>query len=392
MGMFVSHVITRLIVGGAQENTISTVLGLHESSDVDVELISGPTDASLPEGSLDSKLSKISKHFHIEPHLIRPVSLFHDFRAYISLKRRYQETHPDIVHTHSGKAGFIGRLAAKAAGIKCIIHTIHGPSFGSYQSGLSNAFFVNAERIAGRATHHFIGVADAMCRQYQQAGIGNPSDYSTIYSGFDLNAFFSTNPNAALRAKLGILESDFVIGKIARLFDLKGHQELFSVLPRLIQKIPNLKLLLVGGGPHQELFINQLNQMGLRNRVVFSGLIKPEEVPQWVGIMDVLTHLSQREGLPRALPQAMAAGKPVVALDLDGSPEVCITGKTGFLLQPGDQRALITAMVTLFGNPDLRERLGQAGKHLVKKRFTVQTMVESIHSLYLRLLANGGNG
>ncbi|MDB4718147.1 glycosyltransferase, partial [Verrucomicrobia bacterium] len=364
--MFVSHVITRLIVGGAQENTISTVLGLHESSDVDVELISGPTDASLPEGSLDSKLSKISKHFHIEPHLIRPVSLFHDFRAYISLKRRYQETHPDIVHTHSGKAGFIGRLAAKAAGIKCIIHTIHGPSFGSYQSGLSNAFFVNAERIAGRATHHFIGVADAMCRQYQQAGIGNPSDYSTIYSGFDLNAFFSTNPNAALRAKLGILESDFVIGKIARLFDLKGHQELFSVLPRLIQKIPNLKLLLVGGGPHQELFINQLNQMGLRNRVVFSGLIKPEEVPQWVGIMDVLTHLSQREGLPRALPQAMAAGKPVVALDLDGSPEVCITGKTGFLLQPGDQRALINAMVTLFGNPDLRERLGQAGKHLVK--------------------------
>ena len=132
--------------------------------------------------------------------------------------------------------------------------------------------------------------------------------------------------------------------------------------------------------------------MGLRNRVVFSGLIKPEEVPQWVSIMDVLTHLSQREGLPRALPQAMAAGKPVVALDLDGSPEVCITGKTGFLLQPGDQRALINAMVTLFGNPDLRERLGQAGKHLVKKRFTVQTMVESIHSLYLRLLANGGNG
>jgi glycosyltransferase involved in cell wall biosynthesis len=151
-------------------------------------------------------------------------------------------------------------------------------------------------------------------------------------------------------------------------------------------------LLLVGGGPHKKLFINQLDQMGLRNRVVFSGLIKPEEVPQWVGIMDVLTHLSQREGLPRALPQAMAAGKPVVALDLDGSPEVCITGKTGFLLQPGDQRALINAMVTLFENPALRERLGQAGKDLVKKRFTVQTMVESIHRLYLRLLANGGNG
>ncbi len=389
--MLVSHVITRLIVGGAQENTISTVLGLHELPGVDVHLISGPTDASLPEGSLDSKLNSIPDRFHIEPHLIRPVALLHDFRAYISLKRRYLESRPDIVHTHSGKAGLVGRLAAQAAGVKCIIHTIHGPSFGSYQSALSNAFFVAAERMAGRATHHFIGVADAMCHQYQQAGIGKPSDYSTIYSGFDLNAFLSSTPNTALRAKVGILPSDFVVGKIARLFELKGHQELFAVLPRLVKKIPNLKLLLVGGGPHKEAFIKQLNEMGLRNKVVFTGLVRPEEVPQWIGIMDVLTHLSQREGLPRALPQAMAAGKPVVALDLDGSPEVCITGKTGFLLQPGDQRALINAMVTLFENPALRERLGQAGKDLVTKRFTVQTMVESIHRLYLRLLANGGN-
>ena len=384
--MFVSHVITRLIVGGAQENTISTVLGLHDLPDTDVELISGPTDASLPEGSLDSKLSTIPDQFHIEPHLVRPVSVFHDFRAYISLKKRFLTTRPDIVHTHSGKAGLLGRLAAKAAGIKCIIHTIHGPSFGPYQGAFSNTFFLAAERLAGKATHHFIGVADAMCQQYLQAGIGNPANYSTIYSGFDLNAFLTSKTDATLRAQHGISESDFVVGKIARLFDLKGHQELFTVLPRLIQKIPNLKILLVGGGPHKELFIKQLNEMGLREKVVFTGLVKPEEVPKWVGIMDVLIHLSQREGLPRALPQAMAAGKPVVALDLDGSPEVCITGKTGFLLQPGAQQELIEAIVSLADKPKLRAHLGQQGKALVKERFTVQSMVESIHALYGQLL------
>jgi glycosyltransferase involved in cell wall biosynthesis len=384
--MFVSHVITRLIVGGAQENTISTVLGLHDLPDIDVELISGPTDASLPEGSLDSKLSTIPDRFHIESHLVRPVSLFHDIRAFASLKKRYLKTRPDIVHTHSGKAGILGRLAAKAAGVKCIVHTIHGPSFGPYQSPLSNTLFLTAERWAGRATHHFIGVADAMCQQYLAAGIGNPSNYSTIYSGFDLNAFLKSKPDAVLRAKYGISESDFVVGKIARLFDLKGHKELFAVLPILVQKIPNLKLLLVGGGPHKELFIKQLNEMGLRDRVVFTGLIKPEEVPKWVGVMDVLTHLSQREGLPRALPQAMAAGKPVVALDLDGSPEVCLTGETGFLLQPGAQKELIDALVTLSNQPDLRTSLGETGRALVKERFTVQAMVKSIHELYGQLL------
>lgn len=282
----------------------------------------------------------------------------------------------------------MGRLAAKAAGVKCIIHSIHGPSFGPYQGALSNTLYLGAERFAGRATHHFIGVADAMCLQYQRAGIGNPSDYSTIYSGFNLNAFLTCKPNVQLRAACGISESDFVVGKIARLFDLKGHKELFAVLPRLAQKIPNLKLLLVGGGPHKNLFITQLNKMGLRDRVVFTGLIKPEEVPKWVGIMDVLTHLSQREGLPRALPQAMAAGKPVVALDLDGSPEVCITGKTGFLLQPGAQQELIDAFVTLANHPDLRASLGQQGKALAKERFTVQAMVNSIHDLYRRLLSS----
>ena len=384
--MFVSHVITRLIVGGAQENTIATVLGLKDFPDTEVELISGPTDPSLPEGSLEAKLAPIPDQFHIEPHLIRPVSLLHDWKAYVALKRRFRKSRPDIVHTHSGKAGIVGRLAAHAVGVPCIIHSIHGPSFGPYQSAVSNALYLTAERLAGKATHHFIGVADAMCRQYQEAGIGAEEHYSTIYSGFDLSAFLSSHSSASLRAEYGILETDFVVGKIARLFELKGHKELFAALPELIRKIPNLKLLLVGGGPHKERFKTQLNAMGLSDKVIFTGLVRPEEVPKWVGIMDVLTHLSQREGLPRALPQAMAAGKPVVSLDLDGAPEVCINGKTGFLLKPGVNQDLITALVALAANPDLRLNLGQQGREFVEKRFKIQTMVDSIHDLYVRLL------
>lgn len=386
--MYVTHVITRLIVGGAQENTISTVLGLHDKPGIRVDLISGPTSTTSPEGSLEQTLDVVPGILHIEPHLVRQVSPLREILAYRNLKRRFIETRPDIVHTHSGKAGIIGRMAAKAAGVPCIIHGIHGPSFGPFQGAISNKVFLSAEKMAGKVTDHFVGVADAMCQQYLNAGIGTSDQYSTVYSGFDLSAFFAAEPSQELKSKYGVEPGDFVVGKIARLFELKGHDQIFEVFPEMVEKIPNIKLLLVGGGPFRERFETQLIEMGLRDRVVFTGLVPPSEVPGLVGIMDALVHLSQREGLPRALPQAMAAGKPVVSLDLDGAPEVCITGKTGFLLKDNVRNHLIESLVELNRNAELRRCLGKQGREFVRKKFAVSTMVDEIESLYWRLNAH----
>jgi glycosyltransferase involved in cell wall biosynthesis len=388
--MYASHVITRLIIGGAQENTISTVLGLHQKKGVQVELISGPTDPSMPEGSLQSRVESIPGIFIEEPHLIRRPSLWHDWLAYRQLKRRFQSTRPTLVHTHSGKAGIVGRLAAKAARIPLIIHSIHGPSFGNFQGTFSNCLFLGAERWAGKATNHFVGVAEAMCQQYLDAGIGEPNQYSTIYSGFNLEPFLGAETSSELRSKYGLKDNDFVVGKIARLFDLKGHDTLFDALPRIIEKIPQLKLLLIGGGPLRDVFEQRLCAMGMRDKVVFTGLVPPEEVPSLVGLVDVLVHLSLREGLPRALPQAMAAGKPVVAVSLDGAPEVCIPGKTGFLVNSGNVSELVDALISLGEDACLRKRLGVAGKKWVKQRYSVDTMVDATFALYQRLLASRG--
>ena len=167
---------------------------------------------------------------------------------------------------------------------------------------------------------------------------------------------------------------------------MKAHKELFEVLPELVEKIPQAKLLLVGGGPLRDAFEHQLHTMGLRHRVVFTGLVSPEEVAPLVGAMDVLVHLSFREGLPRALPQAMAAGKPVIAYPLDGAPEVCLPGQTGYLVPPGDPSALLKALVELAANPETQKNLGQQGRQWVQERFSTESMVESIHQLYGRLL------
>ncbi len=381
--MRVSHVITRLIVGGAQENTIASVLGLACKPDIQVELISGPSPGS--EGSLEQTVSSLGSHYIQLPHLIRPIQPLADWTAYRQLTRHYSNTQPDIVHTHSGKAGVLGRLAAKAAGVPVIIHTIHGPSFGPFQGFFANQLFQFAERRAGRVTTHFVVVACSMQKQYLAAGIGVPDQYTRIFSGFDLNPFLQTTHDPQLATQLGLVPGDFVVGKIARLFKLKGHDDLFLAAHALIERIPNLKLLLVGDGPWRAKFEDLAARSPLAGRVIFTGLVPPSEVPRYVGLMDALIHLSRREGLPRALPQALAAGKPVVAYDCDGASEICRTNETGFLLKAGDTTGLVNALAELASNQELRRRLGETGRAWVSTRFSTEKMVEDLETLYRRL-------
>src|SRR5512142_633213 len=185
--MRVTHVITRLIVGGAQENTIASVLGLRQKPNLEVNLVSGPTLGR--EGSLERLLADSGRTLTVVPELVRSVSPSKDLVALRQLVRFFRERRPDIVHTHSGKAGVLGRLAAARAGVPVIIHTIHGPSFGGFQGWISNLILRAAEARAARVTTHFVVVADAMREQYLRAGIGRPDQYTRVFSGFDLDPF-----------------------------------------------------------------------------------------------------------------------------------------------------------------------------------------------------------
>jgi len=381
--MRVTHVITRLIIGGAQENTIASVLGLQRKPGLEVRLISGAETG--PEGSLSNALDQSAVSLTLVPELVRNIHPWKDSLALRRLTQLFRHQRPDIVHTHSGKAGVLGRLAAHKAGVPTIIHTIHGPSFGPFQGPLANAVFTAAERRAGKVTTHFVAVADAMIRQYLAAGIGSPEQYTKILSGFTLAPYLCAVNDSALRAKYGLSPEDIVIGKIARLFKLKGHDDLFRIAPDLIRTRPKIKFLLVGDGPWRERFERMAAALGLEKHFVFTGLVPPSEIPHLVGIMDVLIHLSLREGLARALPQAMAAARPVVAYDCDGAGEVVRDNETGFLLRPGDLAGLRERLDHLAADADLRERLGSRGRELVRNSFAVEKMVDDLFALYLKL-------
>jgi glycosyltransferase involved in cell wall biosynthesis len=381
--MRVTHVITRLIVGGAQENTIASVLGLRTKPGMEMRLISGPDTG--PEGSLSRAFDPFPDTLSFLPELVRPIHPWKDILAWRALTRRFREQRPDIVHTHSGKAGILGRLAAHRAGVPIIVHTIHGPSFGAFQGAVTNQLLLTAERRAGKVATHFVAVADAMTKQYLAAGIGQPSQYSKILSGFPLAPYLSATNDLTLRTKWGIGPQDIVIGKIARLFKLKGHEDIFLVAPNLVREFPQIKFLLVGDGPWRNRFEQQVRALRLEKHFIFTGLVPPAEIPALAGIMDILVHLSLREGLARALPQALAAARPVVAYDSDGASEVCLDNETGFLLRAGDLTGLHERLRNLASNASLRQRLGLRGQEFVRERFSVERMVEDLYALYLKL-------
>ncbi len=386
--MKITHVITRLVVGGAQENTLATVLGLKKKPGVEIQLISGPTTG--PEGSLETEFKNSPELLTVVPELVRPVHPLKDFLALLELEKILRAQKPDIVHTHSGKAGILGRLAAKRAGVPVIIHHIHGPSFGNFQGALANFIFTAAERRAAKVTDHFFCSADAMTKLYLAAGIGRPEMFTRIFSGFDLEPFLNATNDLALRKKLGLEENHFVIGKIGRLSKLKGHADLLAAFAKILPQIPHARLLFVGDGALRGEIENQLRALGLDGKVIFTGLVPPGEVARYVGIMDCLAHLSYREALSRALPQALAAEKPVIAYDFDGADEICLENETGFLVRTGDIATAAQKLLQLANDPALRKKFGERGRQFVKENFSVEKMVDDQYNVYLKLAAERG--
>ena len=379
--MRILHLSTRLILGGSQENTVLTCEGQADLGH-DVGLVFGPIYG--PEGS---HLARARRHGGIEtietPHLRRDLSPWHDARCLHDLGLLMRAWRPDIVHTHSSKAGILGRLAAWRAEVPRIVHTIHGLAFHPWQSRWRNALYVRAERAAARRCHRIACVADAMRDQALAAGIGTLGQYVTVYSGMEVETFLKApDERAATRATLGLGERDFVVGTIARLAELKGHDDLLDALGDRMRDDPTLRLLWVGDGWWRRRLLDRLASMGLADRVITTGLVDPTEIPSLVQAMDLLVHPSYREGLPRTVPQALLSGVPVVVYDVDGAREACLDGETGRLVPPGDRDGLRDAVHWMRTHPDAARIMAEAGRRLCRDRFDAGRMVEALEAVY----------
>lgn len=380
--MRIVHIITRLIIGGAQENTLLSCEGQHDRGH-EVTLITGPPIG--PEGSLLDRARSYGYQVEIFDEMRRAIHPLRDWKTYRHLVRRLRELKPDVVHTHSSKAGIIGRFAARKAQMPFIVHTIHGLAFTASTSRLVNGFYRWAERKAAPITHRIVCVANAMSEQSLCAGIGRPGQYVTIYSGMDTRPFLDPPvPREQVRRQFGLEAHHVAVGTIARLFHLKGHDDVIDIAPSLCDRFPHLRFLWVGDGVLRGQFEQRIAQLNLTDRFILTGLVPPGQIPQLVNAMDVLAHPSRREGLARALPQGSLAGCPVITYDIDGNREALIDGQTGYLLPPFDKQRLADAIARLVEDAALRRQMGAAGRLFALKRFDSKVMVEALEEAYAR--------
>lgn len=378
----VVHLITRLILGGAQENTLLTVEDQHRDWHDQVTLITGP--ALGPEGSLIERARSGGLDVRIIPEMRRSIHPWRDWISYRRIQELLRDIRPDVVHTHSSKAGVLGRAAAHMLGIP-VVHTIHGPAFHPFQSRPAYNLFRSAEVWAAKRCDLLISVCDAMTDQYVAAGVAPREKFVTVYSGMEVEPFLTPpRPREEVRRELGFSPDHLVIGKIARLFHLKGHEYVIEAAKTVCPDLPQARFLFVGDGLLRSNLEERIAEAGLTEKFVFTGLVPPEKVPELMGAMDIVVHASLREGLARVLPQGLIAGKPIISYDVDGAKEVCIPGETGFLLPPMAVAEMAEAVCALGKDAELRQRFGDTGRARFTEQFRHQTMTRRLREIYAR--------
>ncbi len=383
--MRICHAITRLIIGGAQENTLLTCEGLHDRGH-DVLLLAGPDTG--PEGSLWDRATRYGYRTAPINSMHRAIRPWSEWQTVRELRRAYDQFKPDIIHTHSSKAGILGRFAARSLPNCAIVHTIHGMSFNRTQPWWIRRAYAGLERRAARYTTCIVSVADAMTDQAVAAGIAPRDRYTTIYSGMQTEWFTpDEDKRRVVRRKFGVNDEHIVVGTVARLFRNKGYEQLIPAMADAAARDERLRFMWIGDGADRDSYLDQLSHVGIRDRVTLTGLVPPDEVADSMQGFDMLVHCSQWEGLPRTVVQALLLEIPTVSFAIDGAPEVVIDGETGKLVPLNDIPALSAAILHLAGNPQDRRSMGCAGRARCLSMFNHNYMVDRLESLYGELLS-----
>lgn len=379
------HVITLLEWGGAQENTLHTV-GSLDPERFDRVLACGRG------GMLDSRAMAIpSVQVRFVDDLVREMSPLRDAKAFFALRALLREEkrkaagNPLIVHTHSSKAGILGRAAARAAGADLVVHSIHGFGFHDGQSFPSRALFVSAERLASRWTDAFVVVSEENVRTGEREGILRRERCRLIRSGFDAGRFQEGSRERG-RSILGVPEGERVVGTVAVFKPQKAPLDFVETARLVAKEVPGVRFAMVGDGELRPDAERAAAAAGLADRFVFPGWRK--EIPDILSAFDVFLLTSRWEGLPKVVPQALIAGVPVVATAADGTKEIVDHGVDGLLAEPGDVSSLSRGVIDILSGR-LRLRTGAKRERLLRE-FGQEGMVMAQERLYAELLAGKG--
>jgi glycosyltransferase involved in cell wall biosynthesis len=383
MAFRIIHIHTLPVISGSGLNTYLTMSGMDRAT-FEVEL------ACAPGGRLIDLIRGRGMKVRLFKNLVQPLNPLKDLLGLIDLTRFLRKKRYHIVHTHNSKAGFIGRLAAKWAGVPIIVHTVHGFSFHDSEPAWRQILFRNLERLASRWCDKMVFISQPLIDWALRDRIAGREKILKIYSGIELDHFKPVldEEKRAFKKEWGIEEEAPVVGMVSKLWEGKGHTTLIHAFEALKAEIPEAVLVIVGEGYLRDPLADLVNRLGLKDSVLFTGF--QMDVRRIIATFDVAVLPSFFEGMGRVLLEAMAMAKPVVASSVGGIPDLVHHGKNGLLVTPGSVSELKSGLLTLIRDKDLAKEMGKEGRKRISEEFSASRMAQSIEKLYRELLQRKG--
>ncbi len=380
----VLRVIARLNVGGPALHAALLTERLAPDR-YESLLVAGTEDRQ--EGNYLDLQGRSLDRLVVLPALGRQISVWRDVLALVSLVRLIWHWRPHIVHTHTAKAGTLGRVAAWVVGVPVVVHTYHGHVFHGYFNPAVTRVFVVIERWLGNHTHRLVTVSETVRQEVLAQGIGDPERVVVVPLGLELERFLHAEAlRGELRSELGIAPDVPVVGIVARLVPIKAHEVFLEAMARVVRALPSCRALIVGDGERRGELEQLVGELGLRKHVMFLGW--RGDLDRVYVDLDLVVLTSRNEGSPVALIEAMAAGRAVVATRVGGVPDLVEHDETGWLVPAGDPEALSATMVTLLRDPSRRRALGQAGRRRVHPAFGAERLLDDVDRLYRETLSS----
>jgi glycosyltransferase involved in cell wall biosynthesis len=373
------HVITKLELGGAQKVILLSLDRLSRQR-YDLTLVTGP------EGLLVDAASRISGLRCVWiPSLVREVHPFKDFRTLFALWRLFRRERPDIVHTHSSKAGILGRWAAWLAGVPVIFHTVHGFGFNDFQRPVVRDFYIWLERVTARITTKLVLVSYANAETGEKNRVFRRGDWILCRAGISIDEYLEEKPRRAMLPNWGIATDKVVVGMVACFKPQKSPVDFVDVAARVLEKQKDLHFVMAGDGELRPAVEQRIRERGIGQHITLLGWQKETEMPEVYRNLDIVVLTSLWEGLPCVFSEAMASGLPIVATNVDGAREAIVDGDNGFLHEPHDIEGMARSVLELVSDPELRREMGRKGKTRVME-FDISTSVSNLEAGYRKCL------
>jgi glycosyltransferase involved in cell wall biosynthesis len=376
----VIHVITKLELGGAQKVTLMTLERLPRD-EYDLTLVTSPDGLLVDWANRIPSLNRVWL-----PSLIREVRPVQDIQALIQMWKLFRRERPKIVHTHSSKAGILGRWAAKLAGVPLIFHTAHGFGFNDFQRPAVRRFYVWLERLTSRVTTKLVVVSYANADTGEKSGVFERGDWVLCRDAISVDQFIQPGPRRNRLSEWKIPQDRIVVGMVACLKPQKSPVDFVDVAARVLKERRDVHFVMAGDGELRDQVEGRIRETGIGDHITLLGWKKEDEMPDVYRNLDIVVLTSLWEGLPCVFSEAMAVELPIVATNVDGAREAIIDGETGFLHQPHDIEGMAQSVLRLTADPELRRQMGKRGRSRVME-FDISTSVSNLEGAYRECLS-----